>query len=44
MVSGMIARVLCEGLSKAETRAMLKDFSKHSGVSVVSIQKVMNGV
>ena len=44
MVSGMIARVLCSGLTKPETRAFLKDFSKHSGVSVVSIQKVMNGV
>jgi transcription initiation factor TFIIIB Brf1 subunit/transcription initiation factor TFIIB len=44
MVSGMIARVLCSGLTKPDTRAFLKDFSKHSGVSVVSIQKVMNGV
>ena len=44
MVSGMIARVLCHDKSKPEIRAFLKDFSKHSGVSVVSIQKVMNGV
>lgn len=44
MVSGMIARTMCTGLSKPEMRTFLKDFSKHSGVSVVSIQKVMNGV
>jgi len=44
MVSGMIARVLCHDKTKPEIRAFLKDFSKHSGVSVVSIQKVMNGI
>jgi len=44
MVAGIIAGVLCRGMQKTGMRTMLKDFSKHSGVSVVSIQKVMNGL
>ena len=41
MVAGLIARVLSKGISeKAALRVFMKDFSKHSGVSVVSIQKV----
>ena len=41
MVAGLIAKTLCGGLDKSRTRAFLKDFAKHSGVSAVSIQKVM---
>jgi len=44
MVAGIIAGVLCRGMQKTGMRTLLKDFSKHSGVSVVSIQKVMNGL
>ena len=42
MVAGSIASVLCQGMNKTEIRSFLKDFSKHSGVSAVSIQKVIN--
>jgi transcription initiation factor TFIIIB Brf1 subunit/transcription initiation factor TFIIB len=41
MVAGSIASVLSAGMDKTTLKAFLKDFSKHSGVSVVSIQKVM---
>jgi transcription initiation factor TFIIIB Brf1 subunit/transcription initiation factor TFIIB len=41
MVAGSIAAVLCQGMDKGTLKTFLKDFSKHSGVSVVSIQKVM---
>jgi transcription initiation factor TFIIIB Brf1 subunit/transcription initiation factor TFIIB len=41
MVAGLIAKTLCGGLDKTRTRAFLKEFAKHSGVSAVSIQKVM---
>ncbi len=39
MVAGIIASVLVH--TSSDPRAMLKTFSKHCGVSVVSIQKVM---
>lgn len=41
MVAGAIAGVLSAGMDKTTLKVFLKDFSKHSGVSVVSIQKVM---
>jgi transcription initiation factor TFIIIB Brf1 subunit/transcription initiation factor TFIIB len=41
MVAGAIAGVLSVGMDKTTLKTFLKDFSKHSGVSVVSIQKVM---
>ena len=42
MVAGIIANVLCHGGDKTSVRTFLKDFSKHSGVSAVSIQKVIH--
>lgn len=42
MVAGILASVLTAGLK--EPKVFLKTFSKHSGVSVVSIQKVMGKV
>lgn len=41
MVAGAIACILSEGMDKNTLKSFLKEFSKHSGVSVVSIQKVM---
>lgn len=43
MVAGLIAKVLSRGLAheKVALRNFMKDFSKHSGVSVVSIGKVV---
>jgi hypothetical protein len=41
MVAGLIAKVLTRGMTeKVALRNFMKDFSKHSGVSVVSVQKV----
>lgn len=44
MVAGLISKVLSTGKNKVEMRRFLKEFSVHSGVSVVSIQKVMNAM
>jgi transcription initiation factor TFIIIB Brf1 subunit/transcription initiation factor TFIIB len=41
MVAGIIAGILSESMDRSTLKSFLKDFSKHSGVSVVSIQKVM---
>ena len=42
MVAGLIAKVLTRGMTeKVALRNFMKDFSKHSGVSVVSVQKVV---
>jgi len=43
MVAGLIAKVLSRGLTheKVALRNFMKEFSKHSGVSVVSIGKVV---
>jgi transcription initiation factor TFIIB len=42
MVAGLIAKIMGAGKTKTELRGFMKEFSAHSGVSVVSIQKVMN--
>jgi hypothetical protein len=43
MVAGLIAKVLSKGITeKVALRNFMKDFSKHSGVSVVSVQKVVS--
>lgn len=42
MVAGIVASVLTSGVS--DVKSVLKTFSKHCGVSVVSIQKVMGKV
>jgi transcription initiation factor TFIIIB Brf1 subunit/transcription initiation factor TFIIB len=44
MVAGVIAKIMGGGKHKVELRGFLKEFSGHSGVSVVSIQKVMNAM
>jgi hypothetical protein len=44
MVAGVLAKILGDGKPKVELRKFLKEFSAHSGVSVVSIQKVMNAM
>jgi hypothetical protein len=42
MVAGLIAKVLSRSITeKVALRNFMKDFSKHSGVSVVSIGKVV---
>lgn len=43
MVAGLIARVMSKAITeKIALRNFMKEFSKHSGVSVVSVQKVMH--
>jgi hypothetical protein len=42
MVAGLIASVLVR--SSADPKSVIKQFSKHCGVSVVSIQKVMGKI
>lgn len=44
MVAGIIASILTSHMEKTARKTFLKDFSKHSGVSTLSIQKVVSGV
>ena len=41
MVAGIIAGILSEAMEKTTLKSFLKEFSNHSGVSVVSIQKIL---
>jgi len=45
MVAGVLAKILSTGKTQDRAaRVFMKEFSAHSGVSVVSIQKVMNAM